>query len=81
MEICGFIGMILILVFLVSQMGEIRKKKWDLSYVISWTMYTIGCLLLTIHAFLINDIPFIVVNAVALVLAMLNTFFSIAKRK
>ncbi len=81
MEIYGFTGMILILAFLISQTREIKKKKWDLSYVISWTIYTIGCLLLTIHAFLINDIPFIVVNAVALVLALSNTLFSIIRRK
>ncbi len=81
MEVCGFIGMMLILAFLISQAREIRKREWDLSYTTSWIMYTIGCLLLTIHAFLINDVPFIVVNTASLVLALSNTLFSIARRK
>ncbi|RLE60176.1 MAG: hypothetical protein DRJ35_03955 [Thermoprotei archaeon] len=74
LESLGLMGMIFILLGWIISFKTIPDPKLS-------TLYGLGSFLLTIHAYLLGDMVFIVLNALATIISVVNIIRWFSKRK
>ena len=81
----GFLGIILILIAWLPETVKNLKAMEITTRIEFLILYTVGSILLTIHAYILGDIIFIILNAIAAMLSGANMLMKIhnmySKRK
>ena len=73
-DIYGLLGLVVILIgWTYETVSAIKSGKTSLPLAFA-VLYGAGSLLLTIHSWLLNDFVFIILNATATVIAIINIF-------
>ncbi len=75
-SILGFAGLILLVLGWIPQTMETMRSKRSAVDMRFALLYFLGSLLLSIYSFLINDLVFVILNAAAAVMALINLYFS-----
>ena len=77
----GISGLILILAgWIYETYHAIKNRKTSLPLAFA-LLYGFGSLLLTVHSWILNDTVFIILNAVATVIAVINIFLILTGKK
>ncbi len=80
-DIYGLLGLILILIgWIYETVSAIKSGKTSLPLAFA-VLYGAGSLLLTIHSWLLSDFVFIILNAAATIIAVINIFLIIKSKK
>lgn len=80
-QLIGIAGLLLVACSWIPQLREVMKGK-SMPATTFLFVYIFGCGLLTIYAFMLKDVVFILLNAATFILALLNLLLSKkAKRK
>jgi uncharacterized protein with PQ loop repeat len=77
--IIGAIGLILLAIGWLSEIGKIikeKKGKLDLKFAV---LYTIGSLCLVIYSIQVNNIIFIILNGIVMLLSLTSLVYSFKK--
>jgi len=81
LEYVGFLGVLAILLAWIPQTAAtIRSGECDLNVKFA-ILYCIGSFLLTVHAFLLKDLPFLTLNGIATIIALVNLDYALFPRK
>jgi uncharacterized protein with PQ loop repeat len=73
----GIIGVLLILLGWIPETYKVIKEKRPIHPIFAF-LYTSGSAFLTYHALLLNDVPFIILNVAATLIAIINLYFFFA---
>ncbi len=77
--IIGIIGLALLVISWIPQLTEVLRKKQAKINIKFGLMYFIACVLLAIHAYIIKDLVFTILNILAGIMGGLTLFFSFKK--
>ena len=76
----GFIGLLLILIAWLPETYKAIKEKRTINPLFAF-LYSLGSLFLAYHAFIIDDMSFLILNSVATIISLLNLFLYFIYRR
>ena len=80
-EILGFLGLIILLASWVSEAYQTVKEHKSNIPITFACLYLIASVLLSYHAYLINDMIFVVLNVFTGLIALMNIYYFFASKK